>query len=197
MKPKRLLFALFVLYWIGVYGVTFFLGDQSKEKFKGLIPTGYKMYAPITNTRYDIQYEFFLQGEKRKSIWFSDYIQEEYDKGIFSHKTSFAKTKLYEGSLKILDFQYQSALYKKRYKKEEIDVNPYLMANSRIQKIDQNLKNFAQLYLHENSDLKTDSVSISVYRYPMILAFQPDFRNDFTYELGEGMFYQTQIHFQP
>lgn len=197
MKPKRLLFALFILYWVGVYGVTFFLSDNSKNKFKGLIPTGYKMYAPITNTNFDVHYHFFRNKELVDSVQISQYIEEEYDKGIFWNKTAFAKSKLYQGSLKVLDYHYQTALYRKRYKKENIHLDSLLFEYPKLQKVDQDLKNFAKLYRTEHPTLKFDSASISVYRYPMILAFQPDFRGDFTYELGEGIFYKTQIRFEP
>lgn len=197
MKPKRLLFALFVLYWIGVYGVTFFYGEQSKTFYKGLIPSGYKMYAPITNTLYDVRYEFYKEDLLVENILLSDYIKEEYDKGILNNKTSFSKSKLYEGSLKVFDFQYQTALYKKRYKNDSIELDSHLMSSSRMVEIDRNLKNFSQLYLQEEPNLKSDSVSISVYRKPMILPFQPDFKADFTYELGAGIFYKTHQIIQP
>jgi hypothetical protein len=197
MKPKRLLFALFILYWVGVYGVTFFLSDNFKNKFKGLVPTGYKMYAPITNTNFDVHYHFYRNKELVDSVRISHYIAEEYDKGILWNKTAFAKSKLYAGSLKVLDFHYQTALYRKRYKKVNINLDSLIIGNSKLQKIDQDLKNFAKFYRVENPSLKFDSASISVFRYPTILAFQPDFHNDFTYELGNGIFYRTQIRFEP
>lgn len=195
MKPKRLLLALFVLYWVGVFGVTFFADAKSKQIFKGLIPSAYKMYAPVTNTLYTVQYDFYLSNELVKSVDLSEYIQSDQSKGIFQNKTNFAKSKVYEGPLKILDFEFQSALYTKRYKNDRIDLNEYLLNQSKIQKIEKNLQNFAKLYRKENPNLQTDSVSISVKREPMILAFNPNFRNDFTYEIGKGIFFKTQLSF--
>ena len=107
----------------------------------------------------------------------------------------FAKSKVYEGPLKVLDFEFQSALYKKRYKKDSLDLNEHLLNQPKIQRIEKNLQNFAKLYLAENSNFKSDSVSISVKRDPMILNFQPDFKNDFTYEIGKGVFFKTHLNF--
>lgn len=197
MKPKRLLFALFVLYWIGVYGVTFFYDGISIGLFNGMIPSAYKMYAPVTNTHYDVHYDFYLSGQKVKSILLSEYIHSDESKGIFQDKTNFAKSKVYEGPLKVLDFEFQSALYKKRYKKDSLDLNEHLLNQPKIQRIEKNLQNFAKLYLAENPNFKSDSVSISVRRDPMILAFQPDFKNDFTYEIGKGVFFKTQLILEP
>lgn len=197
MKPKRLLFTLFVLYWVAVYGVTFFISNSYKKQLKGLIPTGYKMYAPITNTNFDIQYDFYKNNVLVDTLKFSRYIQKEYDKGIFWHKSSFAKSKLYEGSLKVLDFHYQTTHYQNRYNHKNLDWDSVVFNTPILQEIDLNLQNFAKLYGTEHPELKFDSVVITVYRYPMILTFNPEFRNDFTYEVGERIFYTTQIRLNP
>ncbi len=197
MKPKRLLFALFLLYWAVVYGVTFFTGNNFKSQFRDSIPTGYRMFAPVTNTNFDVSYEFYTDGNLIRQIQLSDYISNEYQKSIFQQKSAFIKDRLYLGFLKTLDFYYQKTLYDELYKGKENDFETQIRTNRELIRIVENLENFPKLYLLENPDLKSDSISVSVRRKPMVLPFAPEYNRDFTYKIGAKTFFQTSLNLQP
>ena len=197
MNPKRLLFTLFLLYWVGVYGVTFFAGKNLKSQFRDSIPTGYRMFAPVTNTQYDAVYKFYLNNEAVKEIKLSDYVNSQYEKPIYLNKTAYVKDKLFQGSLKVLDFRYQKSLYDELYRNKENDFEAQTLHNPELSKIITNLKNFSQYYLNENPEIKADSVVISVSRSPFILPFAPEYKDDFTHKVGKKIFYTTFQTFNP
>lgn len=197
MNPKRLLFTLFLLYWAGVYGVTFFAGDNLKKRFRETIPTGYRMFAPVTDTRYDVSYEFSLNSETVRKVELSDYINAQYDTPFYLHKSAYVKDKLFQGSLKVLDFRYQQTLYEELYRNKTNDFEVQTVSNPELSKIIANLKNFSKLYLLENPEIRADSVNISVYRSPVILPFAPDYKDDFTHKVGEKIFYTTSQNLNP
>lgn len=191
MNPKRLLFTLFLLYWAGVYGVTFFAGDNLKSSFRDTIPTGYRMFAPVTDTNYDVSYEFFRDGELIREIKFSEYIHKEYDKPFYQNKSAYVKEKLYSGSLKILDFRYQKSLYDEVYRNKKNDFDSLTVSSKELMGIIDNLKNFPKLYLAENPEIFADSVWISASRKPMILPFDSLYKGAFTYRIGNKIFFTT------
>ncbi len=197
MKPKRLLFTLFLLYWAGVYGVTFFAGNQLKTQFRETIPTGYRMFAPVTNTNYDVYYEFYAEGELKGKFYISDFIEKENEKSVIFKKSAFVKERLFGGLIKKLDYNYQKSLYNELYKQKVNDFEKQVLTNQELIPIVENLKNFPQLYLLENPEIKADSVSISVMRKPMVIPYAPDYGDDFTYKVGEKTFFQTSLIINP
>ena len=194
MKPERLLFILFALYWVIVYGVTFFAEDNLKSQFRDTIPTGYRMFAPATDTNYDVSYAFYRNGKLTEEFLISDYLEKK--KSIVS-KSNFVEERLFLGLVKTLDFHYQTALYDEKYKQKENDFEQKLKTHKELIPIVQNLKNFPKVYLKENPKMKADSVSISVMRKPMVLPFDKEYKDDFTYFIGEKIFFQTSEILQP
>lgn len=197
MKPKRLLFTLFLLYWAGVYGVTFFGSDHFKSQFRDRIPTGYRMFAPVTNTQYDIYYEFFAGGELKTKFLISDYLEKQNERFILYKKSNFVRERLFGGLIKKLDYHYQKSLYDEMYKQKNNDFEKQVLTNRELVPIIENLKNFSRLYLLENPEILADSVSISVLRKPMVLPFCQDYKDDFTYKIGERTFFQTSLILNP
>lgn len=197
MKPERLLFILFLLYWAGVYGVTFFAGDHFKHQFRDTIPTGYRMFAPVTNTNYDAYYEFYSEGELKEKFFISDYLKKQNEKSVVFKKSNFVKERLFGGLIKKLDYHYQKSLYDELYKQKENDFEKQVLTNRELIPILENLKKFPSLYLLENPEIKADSVSISVQRKPMILPFATDYNADFAYKIGEKTFFQTSLNLKP
>ncbi len=193
MKPERLLFTLFLLYWAVVYGVTFFAGNNFKSQFRESIPTGYRMFAPVTNTNYDVYYEFYSDEKLKEKFCISDYIEKQNEKSFVFKKSNFVKERLFGGLIKKLDYHYQKSLYAELYKQKENDFEKQVHTNRELIPIVENLKKFPQLYLLENPEIKADSVSISVMRKPMVLPFSPDYNADFTYKIGEKTFFQTSL----
>ena len=191
MKAKKIGGVLFVMYWISVYGLSFYDNESLNAQLREIIPTSYKMFAPATKTNYDVEYVFYKDGQPKKQLVFSDYIDAEYKKSILKDKTSFIKDKLYQGNLKVLDFNYQQALYAEKYMEKTNDFERRIVSNPILIKTIQNLQNFPKLYLNENPDLKADSVVIFVHRKPMILSYTPEYKDDFTYHLGEMCFFKT------
>lgn len=191
MKAKKIGVLLFVMYWLIVYGLSFYDNETLNAKLREIIPTSYKMFAPATKTNYDVEYVFYKDGQQKKQLVFSDYIDAEYKKSILTDKTSFIKDKLYQGNLKILDFNYQQALYAEKYMEKPNDFEERIVSNPLLIKTIQNLRSFPKLYLKENSNLHADSVSISVYRKPMVLPYDLKYSDDFTYHLGEMYFFKT------
>ena len=190
-KAKKIGVLLFVMYWITVYALSFYDNDSLNSKLSQIIPTSYKMFAPATKTIYDVEFVFYKQGQRIEQLHFSDYIEAEYKKSILKDKTSFIKDKLYQGNLKVLDFNFQQALYAEKYKEKPNDFDQRLSSNPLLIKTVQNLKNFSKLYLNENPDLKADSVVILAHRKPMVLPYNLEYRDDFTYHLGEMYFFKT------
>lgn len=197
MKPERLLFTLFLLYWAGVYGVTFFGSDHFKSQFRDTIPTGYRMFAPVTNTHYDVYYEFYSGGKLKEKFFISGYLEKQNEKSVFFKKSNFVRERLFGGLIKKLDYHYQKSLYDELYKQKENDFEKQVLINRELGPIVENLKNFSRLYLLENPGIIADSVSISVLRKPMVLPFEQDYKDDFTYKVGEKTFFQTSLNPKP
>lgn len=197
MNPKRLFFTLFLLYWAGVYGVTFFAGENFKIRLRETIPTGYRMFAPVTNTNYEVFYEFFLNEKLVDTLQLSEYINKEYEKSFYLNKSAYVKDELFQGSLKILDYRYQKALYEEIYEKKPNGFEKQTTSDAELSKIIESLKNFSKVYLSENPEIKSDSVVISVLRSPMILPFAPGYEGDFTYIVGKKIFYTTTQKLNP
>lgn len=193
MKSKRLLFILFLVYWVVVYGVSFISNQQIKDFFKETIPTGYRMFVPMTKTNFDVQYKFYQKGMLIKEVALSDYLKKEYNKSLFNNKVAYIKDKLYFGSIKILDFKYQNSLYNEHYLGGENNFKKLIETDQELVDIIESLKVFPKLYLSENKDIISDSISISVNRFPIILDFDERYEGDFTYKAGEGEFYKAYI----
>jgi|26BtaG_2_1085354.scaffolds.fasta_scaffold00010_65 hypothetical protein len=191
MKAKKIGVLLFVIYWFIVYGLSFYDNESLNAQLREIIPTSYKMFAPATKTHYDVEYRFYKNGKQMKQLVFSDYLAAEYKKSILKDKTSFIKEKLYQGNLKVLDFNYQQAVYAEKYKEKPNDFEERIVSNPLLTKTLQNLRNFPKLYLKENPNLEADSVVIFVHRKPMILSYTPEYKDDFTYHLGEMCFFKT------
>lgn len=194
MKSKSLLFTLFVLFWTMVYGVSFFGGSKLKTLFGGLIPTGYKMYAPPTTTNYDVAFTFFLNNEEVEHIRLSEYLKKENEKPFYHDKTAFVKERLFLHSIKDLDFAYQSALYDSLYKNKENDFEVQLLESESLKLVQKSFSNFAQLYLYENPDLNADQVKVEVHRYPIEIPWNLEYDRDFTYTAGEGIIYNDILN---
>lgn len=197
MKPKRLLLTLFLLYWAVVYGVTFCAGENLKSQFRDSIPTGYRMFAPVTDTNYDVFYEFYADGKLTEKIILSEYIAAEYDKSIFQNKTAFVKDRLYLGLMKTMDYHYQKSLYDELYKGKENNFAQKLLSDPELIPLVKNLEKFPKLYLLEHPEIKADSFSVSVWRAPMILPFDKSYDKDFTYKVGKKVFYRTSKSLRP
>lgn len=189
MKSKKLWISLFLLYWFIVYGLSFLNNEYLNSQVVELIPTRYRMFAPVTKTNFDVEYVFYHKGNEQKKMMFSEYIREEYDKSILLNKTSFIKDKLYQGNIKVLDFNFQEALYNEKYQnipndfEQRVQENPLLIYTLR------SLTNFPKLYLKENPNLKSDSIKLSVYRAPMVIPFDTNYDDDYTYKIGAKYFF--------
>lgn len=188
MKGKKLWISLFLLYWFIVYGLSFLNKDELNSKVSEVIPTRYRMFAPVTKTNFDIEYVFYYKGKEQKKLMFSEYLREEYEKSILYNKRSFIKEKIYQGNVKILDFHYQETLYQEKYQNKPNDFEQRLNEIPVLNYTLQSLGNFPLLYLKENPEIKSDSVQFSVYRAPMVLPFKTEYDNDFTYEIGPKYF---------
>lgn len=193
MNTKKLLFTLFILYWIMVYGVSFFASKDTKERYRNLFPTGYRMYTPATNTHYEVDYTFYKGGEAVGDVRFSEFMLKEKEEGRLL-KTRFVEDRLFSGFLKTLDHHYQMELYKEKVENRENNFDELSRTHPQLQMILGGVKNFPKFYLSKNPDIQADSVSILISRYPMILPFDPEYIDNFTYYAGEGVFYKTGIN---
>lgn len=191
MKPNKLLLTLFVIYWTTVYGASFITTKSFKNGFKPFFPTGYRMYAPATTTDYDVVYEFYSNGEITRTVNLSEKLEKERKDSVWDDKRVFVKRRIYLESLKAFDFDYQMGIYKELKDKVPNDFENRVESDPYLSKIAQSLRNYVKLYAEENPDFKFDSVKISTVRIPTVIAFDPDFRGDFTYKAGKGAFYVT------
>lgn len=196
MNAKKLLFTLFVLYWIMVYGVSFFASKGTKERYRNFFPTGYRMYTPATNTHYEVDYTFYKEGEAVEELRFSEFMRREKEKGRLL-KTRFVEDRLFSGFLKTLDHHYQMELFTEKVKKGENRFETLTREHPELQMIIGGVENFAKYYISVNPDLRADSVHIKVSRAPMILPFDPEYKGNFTYYAGEGVFYETGLNLTP
>lgn len=195
MKIKNLLFILFAIYWLMVYGAGFFSSDNFRDKYKNnfLFPVAYKMYAPPTTTNYNVFYDFYHSGRLVREINLWDEFKSERKSSFPFDKKTFIKRRLYLESLKRPDFVFQQFLYDKKYKGEEFDFNERIESSDYLKGAINNLSNFINLYADENPELIFDSVVISAKRSPIVISFKPEYRKGFTYEAGEGVFYKTTV----
>lgn len=197
MKPKGVLFSLFILYWIVVYGVALFSSDLRNSfrqtALSHFIPYGYSMFTPMTKTRFDVNYEFYKNGNAVKNIFLQDYINSEYNKGLIHNKTAFVKYKIYLDQIYQLDLAFQKNQYAQLSDSEQGNFEEVINKDENLKSIIQNVRNFSKLYLKEKPELTADSVIISIKRKPMILPFNPEYKGDFTYVLGDTVFYKTNL----
>ncbi len=199
MKPKGLLFALFILYWIVVYGVALFSGKIRSEfrqsTLSHFVPYGYSMFTPMTKTKFDVSYEFYENGKPIKILSLREYIDAEYDKGLLYNKTAFVKSKIYLDQIYQLDLAFQKNQYARMNNPETKGFEDVIQEEENLNSIIRNIQNFSKLYIEENPSLTVDSVIISVRRKPMILPYKPDYTGDYTYVLGDTVFYHTDYIF--
>lgn len=197
MKPKGVLFSLFILYWIAVYGVALFSSNLRngfrQTTLSQFIPYGYSMFTPMTKTKFDVNYEFYKNGNTVKNISLQDYIDSEYDKGLIHNKTTFVKSKIYLDQVYQLDLAFQKNQYAQLSNSDQGNFEEVINKDENLKSIVQNIHIFSKLYLKENQELAADSVVISVKREPMILPFNPEYKGDFTYVLGDTVFYKTNL----
>lgn len=191
MKPNKLLLTLFVIYWTTVYGASFITAKSFKNRFKSFFPTAYRMYAPSTTTDYDAVYEFFSNGEITRAVNLSEKLEKERKDSVWDDKRVFVKRRVYLESLKAFDYDYQMGIYKELKDKVPNDFENRIENDPYLSKIAQSLRNYVKLYAEENPDFKFDSVRISAVRIPTVIAFDPDYKGDFTYKAGKGVFYVT------
>lgn len=199
MKSKGLLFTLFILYWVAVFGVALFSGKYRNElrqtSLSHFIPFGYSMFTPMTKTNFDVSYEFFKDGHSVRTISINDYLGKEFDKGLIHNKTSTNKSRNYFEQIYQLDLAFQKNQYAAIDHPANESFEEALDKNPNLKSIQENIKKFSKLYMDENPSLKADSVSISVFRKPMILPFHPNYKGDYTYVLGDMVFYKTYYIF--
>lgn len=194
MKPKGLLFTLFILYWVAVFGVALFSGKYRNEfrktSLSHFMPFGYSMFTPMTKTNFDVSYEFFKNGHSVKTIYLQKYLDTEFEKGLLQNKTSTNKSRNYFEQIYQLDLAFQKNQYAKTYGSLNGNFEDIINKDEKLKSISQNIRNFSKLYQEENPSLEADSVSISVFRKPMVLPFNPNYKGDYTYVLGDMVFYK-------
>lgn len=193
MNFRKLLLALFVLYWALVYGASFILPKSVQKKFSPFAPPAYRMYVPATTTNYDVMYEFYANGEVSHKVLMSEELASEKEVSLLHDKAVFIKRRLYLESLKSFDYEYQMSLHQSLEKKTANDFEEKVRSNEALGRIADNLKNYVGLYTSVQTELRFDSVKISAYRKPIVLAFDTDYKESFTYTAGEGVFYETWL----
>lgn len=191
MKPNKLLLTLFVIYWTTVYGASFITTKSFKSWFKPFFPTGYRMYAPATTTDYNVVYEFYSNAEIIRTLNLSEKLEKERKDSVWDDKRAFVKRRIYLESLKAFDYDYQMGIYKELKEKIPNDFEKRIETDPYLTKIAQSLRNYVKLYAEENPDFKFDSVRISAIRIPTVIAFDPNYKGDFTYKADKGVFYVT------
>lgn len=196
MKPKGLLFALFILHWIAVLGIALFSSkfrqEFRKTSLSNFIPFGYSMFTPMTKTNFDVKYEFFKNGKSIKSISLQNYLESEFDKGLIYNKASSIKANIYSVQIYQLDLAFQKNHYAKSTQSSTEKFDDIIYKDKNLKSITQNIQNFSKLYLNEKS-ISADSVLISVERKPMILSFNPNYKGDYTYHIPETIFYKKNL----
>ncbi|HUH35690.1 MAG TPA: hypothetical protein VL022_07665 [Moheibacter sp.] len=197
MKTKSLLLLLFVTFWTIIYGVSFFGSNTLKAAFRGFIPTGYKMYAPPTKTNYDVVFTYCSKGEIIDQVHLSTYINEAQQQSMLHQKAAFVKERLFLYSMRTWDVDVQKALYQAMYLNGENDFEKEWNDSERLVAIRQSLLNFSQIYWTEKAEVEKewDQLKIEATRHPIVIKYAPDYQKDFTYTVGEKVFYQEMINF--
>lgn len=198
MKPKGLLFTLFILYWIVVYGVALFSGkfrnDFRQTSVSHFIPYGYSMFTPMTKTKFHVTYDFYKDDNLEKKVSLGEYIESEYDKGLIYNKSTFVKSKIFMDQIYQLDLAFQKFHYQGIFKNKTFE--ELIGTDSKLKSIVANVQNFSDLYIKENPLQKFDSVLISIKREPMILPFNKNYKGDYTYVIGDTVFYRSNYIFK-
>src|SRR5690606_23584865 len=180
-----------------VAGIAFFSFDFRyqfrKTQLSNFVPFGYSMFTPMTKTNFDVSYEFFQDGNSFRTVSMQDYLNKESAKGITNVKSKSLKSQIYFEQLYQLDLAYQKYHYAKYQKAKKQNFDSIIVQDELLKTITLNLKNFAKLYQTENS-FSADSVQISVKRSPMVLPYNPDYKGDYTYLAGKGIFYETKLN---
>lgn len=199
MKPKGLLLALFILYWIAVYGIALFSGkfrnDFRQTSLSHFVPYGYSMFTPMTKTTFDVSYQFYKDGNLAEIVSLRNYLDAEFNKGLFHNKASTVKSRVYLEQIYKLDLAFQKEQYAGINNPENQDFEKTVANDESLKSIAQNIINFSKIYKEENPSLEADSVGVSVYRKPMILPFNPGYKGDYTYILGDMVFYKSSYIF--
>lgn len=158
------------------------------------MPYGYSMFTPMTKTKFDVNYEFFENGIPVKTISLEQYLNSEFDKGLFHNKTASVKSRIYFEQIFQIDLAFQKNQYAAINNPENLNFSDVIKQDPNFTAIIENIQNFPKLYLSENPEFHVDSVSISVIRKPMILPFNPNYKGDYTYVLGNMIFYKSSIN---
>lgn len=195
MNPKRLLFTLFLLYWAGVYGVTFF-SENYKEKIKNssyrfFMPTGYNMFSPVTQTTFNVKFEFFEREAKIGEINSWDYLNEN-GKFPIERKEVFLKKMVYFYRVPDLDYAFLKNDYDLKYRNKKEDLDSIYAQDIYLKNLISKIKKSSELFIKEDADLeRADSVFISIKRTPIILPFHPEYKENYTFHVGDTVFFST------
>lgn len=196
MKTKGLLFTLFILYWVAVFGVALFSSELRQEfrktSLSNFVPFGYSMFTPMTKTNFDVKYEFFKNGKSIEIVSLDNYLENQFDKGLIYNKSSSVKANIYFVQIYQLDLAFQKNHYAKSNHTSTESFDDVINMDGNLKAIAENIQNFSKLYMKENS-ISADSVLISVERKPMILPFNPNYKGDYTYHVAETVFYRKKL----
>lgn len=196
MKPKGLLFTLFILYWVAVLGVALFSSEFRQEfrktSLSNFVPFGYSMFTPMTKTNFDVRYEFFKNGKSIENVSLENYLEKEFDKGLIYNKSATIKSRIYFDQIYQFDLAFQKNHYAKSTQSSTENFDDIINKDENLKSITENIQNFSKLYLNENS-ISADSVLISVERKSMILPFNPNYKGDYTYHISETIFYKKNL----
>lgn len=150
------------------------------------------MYAPSTTSTFDLEYEFYKDGQLTEKVLFSDYVENSYKESILKNKKVFLTNNMFFRAQRGLDYEYQKSVYQKKgnWKK---DFEDKIKSNYSVRNFMKTCKGFPVLYQETHPDLKFDSMRVLFYRYPTKMPFDPDYKDDFTYYAGEGIYYETVV----
>lgn len=195
MNPKRLLLALFLLYWAGVVGVTFFSSSLKesvrKSYYRFFVPSGYNMFVPVTQTNFNVKYEFYNGNQKVGELNSWEYLDES-GKSLFERKEIFLKKMVYFYRVSNLDHAFLNHDYDWKYIRKIEQPDSGFVQGVYLNNLVGKLKNVSEIFIHEDPKLaETDSVAISVRRMPIILPFQPDYEPNYSFFVGDTVFFQT------
>lgn len=193
MKSKSSVLALFFLFWTAMFGLSFFDNSSKLKSFLGYSgKLGYRMYAPPTTTNYEVNLHFYRDGDFLHSLKLSEYLLNETHQSILKDKESFVKRKIFLESMKRFDFEYQMMVYEDRKNKTQTDFDELIEQKPVLSRTVEALGNLGRLCNREMNGL-ADSVWVEVERHPIVVEFAPERQNDFTYVVGERVFYKTGL----